>query len=152
MGTYPIVPALNDPSDLETNYTVSLVSGSLTVIQATVAVTWAAPAPITYGTALSATQLNATANVPGNFAYNPPIGTVLNEGTNTLSVTFTPNDTVDYATATATVALVVTPLVNTPDTGGDTPLFPFWSMAGLLAGLAALGVRYLPRRNNHCHP
>ncbi|MGO8697337.1 MAG: protease pro-enzyme activation domain-containing protein [Limisphaerales bacterium] len=152
VGTYPIVPALNDPSDLETNYTVSLVSGSLTVIQATVAVTWAAPAPITYGTALSATQLNATANVPGNFAYNPPIGTVLNEGTNTLSVTFTPNDTVDYATATATVALVVTPLVNTPDTGGDTPLFPFWSMAGLLAGLAALGVRYLPRRNNHCHP
>jgi hypothetical protein len=30
-GTYPIVPSLVDPSDLETNYTVSLTNGTLTV-------------------------------------------------------------------------------------------------------------------------
>jgi subtilase family serine protease len=53
VGTYPIVPSLTDPSDLETNYTVSLVSGTLTVNQAAVEITWASPAPITYGTALS---------------------------------------------------------------------------------------------------
>ena len=60
-------------------------------------------------TALSATQLNATANVPGTFAYAPAAGTVLNAGTQTLSVTFTPTDGSDYNSATATVSLVVNP-------------------------------------------
>ena len=45
----------------------------------------------------------------GGFAYSPPNGTVLNVGTNTLSVIFTPTDTVDYTTATDTVSLVVLP-------------------------------------------
>ena len=72
-------------------------------------ITWATPAPITYGTALSGTQLNATASVPGSFAYNPAAGTVLGVGSQTLSVTFTPTDTVDYTTATGTVTLVVNP-------------------------------------------
>src|SRR6185295_15847223 len=34
-------------------------------------ITWPAPPAITYGTALGPTQLNATANVPGTFAYSP---------------------------------------------------------------------------------
>jgi hypothetical protein len=68
---------------------------------------WAAPAPITYGTALSATQLNATASVPGAFAYSPSLGAVLSAGSQMLSVTFTPTDTTDYATVTASVTLVV---------------------------------------------
>jgi hypothetical protein len=51
--------------------------------------------------------LNATANVPGNFAYDPTNGTVLDAGTNTLSVIFTPTDTVDYSSATYTVSLVI---------------------------------------------
>src|SRR5207253_2182709 len=33
-------------------------------------VTWSAPAGITYGTPLSASQLNATSSVPGTFTYN----------------------------------------------------------------------------------
>ena len=33
--------------------------------------TWAAPAPITFGTALTSTQLDATASVPGRFSYSP---------------------------------------------------------------------------------
>ncbi len=53
---------------------------------------WATPAPITYGTPLSATQLNATDNHRGTFVYSPAAGTVLNAGTNTLSVTFTPHN------------------------------------------------------------
>jgi len=61
-----------------------------------------------YGTALSSTQLNATASVPGTFVYSPVSGTVLGAGSQTLSVTFTPTDTTDYNTATATVTLVVT--------------------------------------------
>ena len=77
------------------------------VSKATPVITWANPAAITYGTALSATQLNATADVPGTFAYNPATGAVLNAGTQTLNVTFTPTDTTNYTTATASVTLVV---------------------------------------------
>jgi hypothetical protein len=58
---------------------------------------------------LSAIQLNATVNVPGTLQYNPPAGTVLDLGTSQLSVTFTPNDTTNYATATKSVLLTVTP-------------------------------------------
>ena len=70
---------------------------------------WATPASITYGTPLSGTQLNASANVAGTFAYSPAAGTVLAAGTQTLSVTFTPNDSADYTTATKSVSLAVLP-------------------------------------------
>src|SRR5580658_147202 len=51
----------------------SVSSGSITqtVNQATTKITWKTPAAITYGTALSATQLNATANTAGAFVYLP---------------------------------------------------------------------------------
>jgi hypothetical protein len=53
--------------------------------------------------------LNATASVPGSFAYTPTNGAVLNAGTNTLSVLFTPTDTLDCSSAIASVSLVVLP-------------------------------------------
>ena len=59
-------------------------------------ITWTNPAPILLGAALSSIQLDAGANVPGSFAYSPTNGAVLNAGTNTLSVIFTPTDTVDF--------------------------------------------------------
>ena len=69
---------------------------------------WQPPATIQTGAPLSSLQLNATANVPGTFVYNPPAGTVLPAGNfQTLSVTFTPTDTVDYTTATGTAAISV---------------------------------------------
>ena len=91
------------------NYTITYANGTLTVSPATPIMTWTNPAPITYGAALTTNQLNATANVPGSFAYTPTNGSVLNAGTNTLSVIFTPADTVDYNSATDTVSLVVSP-------------------------------------------
>ena len=81
---------------------------TLTVTQAAPVITWTNPASITYGTALSSTQLNATASTGGAFVYTPATGTVLSVGTNTLSVTFTPTDTTSYTTATKTVTLIVT--------------------------------------------
>ncbi|WP_386068231.1 YDG domain-containing protein [Tahibacter sp. UC22_41] len=75
---------------------------------------WAAPAAIVYGTPLSAAQLNATATVggdpvPGTFVYAPPIGSLLPAGNaQTLSVTFTPTDTVHYTGATTSVPIAVT--------------------------------------------
>jgi hypothetical protein len=70
-------------------------------------ITWPAPAPVAAGTALSATQLNATANLPGTFTYTPAAGTVLAPGNHTLSVTFTPTDTINFGPVTASVTLTV---------------------------------------------
>ena len=85
-------------------------SSAVTVTQAkiTPTITWAAPAAITYGTALSATQLDASAgSIQGSFVYTPARGTVLTAGTQTLHVTFTPTNKTDYSTATASVRFVV---------------------------------------------
>jgi hypothetical protein len=78
------------------------------VNKGTPSITWPAPASITYGTALSAVQLNATANVPGTFSYTPVVGTVLQAGLGrTLSVTFTPTDTNNYNNAPSTTTIDV---------------------------------------------
>ncbi len=69
--------------------------------------TWATPAPIVFGTALSGTQLTATASVPGKFVYSPVAGTVLHAGSQTLTVTFTPTDSVTYAAVARTVSLLI---------------------------------------------
>jgi sugar lactone lactonase YvrE len=92
-----------------TGYTESAVATAAYTINlpVTPSITWATPAAISYGTALSATQLNAISTVAGAFLYSPVAGTVLNVGSHTLSVTFTPTDTTDYTTATASVTLTV---------------------------------------------
>ena len=102
------------------NYTATGVTITLQVNQATPQITWAKPAAITYGTALSITQLDATASVSGSPVYSPALGTYPNGGTDTLSVTFTPTDTTDYTTATDSVSLTVNPTASTT-TITDTP-------------------------------
>jgi len=95
------------PNDT-TDYTTASASVSFTVNPAASVIAWTTPASITSGTALSSTQLDASSSVPGTFSYNPAAGTILNAGNQTLSVTFTPTDTKDYSTATATLTLGVT--------------------------------------------
>lgn len=95
------------PADAS-NYSSANAAVALTVRKATPAMAWPAPDPIVCGTALSATQLNATATVPGKFEYTPAGGEVLAPGTHTLSVTFTPTDSLNYSTAQAAVSLAVT--------------------------------------------
>jgi hypothetical protein len=112
VGSYPITPALGTLA--ATNYTFGFVNGTLTITQAAPVISWATPAPITYGTPLSSTQLDATSAVAGAFVYTPPAGTVLNVGAGqTLSVTLTPTDTTDYSSATATVTINVAGAVPT---------------------------------------
>jgi hypothetical protein len=91
-------------------YLFAADSGNNTIrtSEALAALTWTNPIAIAYGTALSAIQLNATANVAGSFAYNPVSGTVLNAGTSTLSVLFTPTDAVNNRGASASVSQLVT--------------------------------------------
>ncbi len=95
------------PSDTAHYLSVS-ASATLQVSQAVPVLSWAAPAPITAGTALNGAQLNATANIPGSFAYTPGPGTTLNAGSYTLRAVFTPTDQVDYVSQSATTGLTVT--------------------------------------------
>src|SRR5262249_37739388 len=82
-------------------------------LRATPQIMWASPADITVGTALGAAQLNATANVPGALVYTPPAGTALAVGAaQTLSVVFTPTDTTNYTTASASVSINVVAAAN----------------------------------------
>jgi len=90
-----------------TDYTTATATVTLTVNQATPMILWATPAAITYGTALSGTQLNAKSTVAGRFTYSPATGTVLNAGTQTLTATFNPTDSTDYTPATASVNLMI---------------------------------------------
>jgi len=84
-------------------------SSTQTQQKTTPTITWATPDSIYYGSALSSTQLDATANVAGTFTYSPSLGTMLNAGTQQLSAVFIPNDTSDYTTANASVPLLVLP-------------------------------------------
>jgi len=99
-----------------TNSTLSqplIGSTTLVINKATPVLTWPTPAPIFPSTALSATQLDATAAgvkgaaLAGTFVYNPTAGTALAAGAHTLSATFTPTDTTDYNAATAQVTIQV---------------------------------------------
>ena len=108
------------PTDT-TNFNGANASVQLNVLKATPQINWNNPANIVYGTPLSSTQLNATAvfnsnSVPGTFVYTPAAGTVLNAGSGqTLSVSFTPTDTVNFNNANASVQLNVlkaTPIIT----------------------------------------
>ena len=112
------------PSDTA-DYGTATGTTTINVDKATPTISWLTPAAITYGTALSGTQLDATSSwtvgtasgpVAGTFAYTPASGTVLSAGASqTLSVSFTPSDTADYGTATQTATIDVdkaTPTVS----------------------------------------
>jgi hypothetical protein len=95
------------PSDTVTYKTVTS-SVQLMITQATPVITWAPLSPIQEGRALGAAQLNATANVPGTISYSPAMGTVLPAGTQQLTATFTPSDTINYKPITAQDSLTIT--------------------------------------------
>ncbi len=78
--------------DASTIATVNLIVKLATTIY------WSSPQGITYGTPLSGTQLDAIPSVPGTLIYSPAPGTILHAGSRqVLKVTFTPDDTADYA-------------------------------------------------------
>ncbi len=121
------LPATSCSGAVDTNYTISYVAGAVTITQATPVITWATPTAIKYGTALSATQLNATTPVAGTFVYSPDFGTVPTVGSYVLSTTFTPTDTLDYTSATKTVTLTV---------GKATPVLTWATPAPIVYGTA----------------
>ena len=81
---------------------------SLTVNKATPVTAWDSLPPISYGTALSAAQLGATASVGGSWSYSRSSGLVLDAGSYLLTASFVPTDTVNYEAVTRTNNLTVT--------------------------------------------
>jgi hypothetical protein len=103
LGNFPVTVVVNDSAGQQSHFNYTIV---ITRIPTTIV--WADAANITYGTALSTPQLNATADVPGSFTYTPAAGTVLDAGScQTLTVNFTPTDSAIYANASTTVIINV---------------------------------------------
>ncbi len=105
--------ALSGPQ--ASDYTLTQPSTTASIQPSTPAISWPSPAALTYGAALSGTQLDATASlagvpVPGTYVYTPAAKTVLNAGNDQkLSVTFTPSDSTDYHTTTVSTTIDVAP-------------------------------------------
>src|SRR5581483_11620441 len=68
------------PTDTADYVSGGTVTAAINVLRYTPNLTWSNPADITYGTALSATQLDAHSDTAGTFAYSPVAGTVLSAG------------------------------------------------------------------------
>ena len=126
-GTSPAAASTTPQVNLSASTQVTISSAPSSPSGNTPAISWSATAAIPYGTALSSTQLNATANVAGTFAYTPAAGAVLKAGTQTLSAVFTPADTSTYSSATATVQLTV---------NQASPTITWAAPAGIAAGTA----------------
>ncbi len=98
-------------------------SASVTVAKGTPTITWNTPSAISYGTAISATQLNATASVGGALTYSPTSGTILDAGAQTLEARFVPSDLAHYNTATASISLEVAKVPATLALGNLTQTY-----------------------------
>jgi hypothetical protein len=95
------------------------VSATVNVLKATPQIAWATPEPITYGTALSSAQLNATANASGSMSYSPGWGAVPSAGNQTLTAHFSATDYRNYEHVSKSVTLdVLKAQPNVTVTGG----------------------------------
>jgi len=149
------IPASTTPYTIQYSFAgdANLTSASdssrtLTVSKVTPTLTWSTPAAITYGTALSATQLNASstyqsggspATVAGTFTYTPAAGTILSAGNQTLSVHFVPADATDFATpADKTVALSVQQASLTPSITASNKIYDGTNAATFTCSLSGV--------------
>jgi hypothetical protein len=123
----------------------------INVVPATPGLTWADPADIVYGTPLSPAQLDATAFIPGIFAYTPAAGTVLDAGpVQTLTATFTPADQADFQSVTITTLINVAraSLVATASDVATSYGAPMPALSGSVSGLVnsdPMGVTFTTR-------
>lgn len=134
-GSYTIMVTFTPAS---ANYTIANASVTLKITSVAAEITWETPEAITYGTPISATQLNASANTEGEYIYSTHEGEsvryihegdVLGAGNDSLFVKFIP-ESEDYGRAVDTVILTVNKAeltVTVADTtvtqGDEMPLF-----------------------------
>jgi hypothetical protein len=104
-GTYTLTVTCtpNDPNYEPITGTVILIVKGKVKPQ----ILWFNPSTIINPTPLSGTQLNALANVPGKYSYNPPAGTILAPGKHALNVKFTPDNREDNEEMESNVTIEV---------------------------------------------
>ncbi|MFZ9774381.1 MAG: fibronectin type III domain-containing protein [Candidatus Nanopelagicaceae bacterium] len=129
VGRHTLAVTLN-PTDANTYNSVSTTVRIRVLAQRFQTVlTWNNPASIVYPTPLGPTQLNARANTPGRFTYDPPAGTILDPGTHTLKVNFEPNLSRTFQNASTQVTITVLGSKNNEDPKNQdnkpTPERPF---------------------------
>jgi hypothetical protein len=142
-----VATAVNDSAIISVSIGLGVKEGRTQPV-----ITWANPKAITYGTALSATQLNAKANVLGTLAYSPAAGTKLPAGRQPLNVTFTPKDPLRYNSAQLAVDLTVNQAAATITlaglsqtyTGQPRPVTTTTVPAGLNVDVTYGGVAVVP--------
>jgi hypothetical protein len=143
------------PADT-TDYTPVSQTVNLVVNPAVPALAWSTPSPITYGTPLSPTELNATASgvggtpLPGTFTYTPASGTVLGAGINPLSVLFVPADTSDYTSIAASVNQIVTTAATTTTLTFSSNTVTAGTPVALTAMVSAGGSTVTPGQVTFC--
>ncbi len=134
-GSYTIMVTFTPAS---ANYTIANASVTLKITSVAAEITWETPEAITYGTPISAAQLNASANTEGEYIYSTHEGEsvryihegdVLGAGNDSLFVKFIP-ESEDYGRAVDTVILTVNKAeltVTVADTtvtqGDEMPVF-----------------------------
>ncbi len=103
-------------------YSAATKIAAFSVTKATPTILWPIPAAVAYAAIIGPAQLNASAtgvagvSLTGNFTYTPPIGTAaVQTPSETLHTIFTPTDTTNYNTSTASVSLAVAPAVTSQD-------------------------------------
>jgi hypothetical protein len=122
-GSYQVIVQYLGNAD----YMGSTASASYSIDKANQTITWASPAAIGYGTALSGAQLDATVSVVGPAAagaltYGPPAGTVLHAGKGQVLLV-TAAETSDYNPASASVTIDVNPAVLTVTANNTTRVY-----------------------------
>ena len=142
LGEYP--HAVSATFDGDNLYAGSSAEASATLVAGDPALTWPAPAPIVYGTALDAPMLNASANTSGTFSYSPAAGTILNAGTHTLTVTFTPDDPDRWTEAMKTTAIVVNKAAPSIAVTGGTFTYDKQAHPGSATATGVLGEALSP--------
>jgi Bacterial Ig-like domain (group 3) len=124
-GLYTVLATFGGSTD----YSTASELATFTITRATPQVTWGPLASIVYGTPLGLAQLDASASVPGSFVYTPATGVLMDAGAGqSVSATFTPQDSTDYRPITATTVITVeqaTPSLELSDSGGTYNGRPF---------------------------
>ncbi|XWK50749.1 MBG domain-containing protein [Tunturiibacter empetritectus] len=134
--TYPITATLGTLA--AKNYTFAFAPGTLTITQATTSsytITWKSQSAV-YGTALGSPTLTATSSIAGSFSYSP--AGVLQVGPAVAVIaTFTPTDTTDYPSQSATANITITPAVLTVTANNATRAYgtPDPTFTDALSGL-----------------
>jgi YVTN family beta-propeller protein len=134
-GTYPSGIAATFAGDAFDGSATGVAD--LTVALADPTIIWN-PEPLIYGTLLGADQLNASASIPGVFAYSPPVGAVLPAGSHTLTLTFTPTDTANY-NIVSTQAVVTVQKAEVTVTLTAPPTSTYGRVVRLVADITAQG-------------